>query len=49
MADLDLVWRVSRVHLGEAGDVLVFGAVESASPGRPSSGRSSAPRPSTAG
>jgi 3-isopropylmalate dehydrogenase len=32
MADLDLVWRVSRVHLGPAGDVLVFGAVDSASP-----------------
>jgi 3-isopropylmalate dehydrogenase len=31
-ADLDLVWRVSRVHLGSAGDVLVFGAVDSASP-----------------
>jgi 3-isopropylmalate dehydrogenase len=32
MADLDLVWRVSRVHLGQAGDVLVFGAVENTSP-----------------
>jgi 3-isopropylmalate dehydrogenase len=32
MADLDLVWRVSRVHLGEAGEVAVFGAVDSASP-----------------
>jgi 3-isopropylmalate dehydrogenase len=32
MADLDLAWRVSRVHLGRAGDVLVFGAVDSASP-----------------
>lgn len=32
MADLDLVWRVSRVHLGAAGDLLVFGAVDSASP-----------------
>ena len=32
MADLDLVWRVSRVHLGEAGEVVVFGAVDSASP-----------------
>ena len=31
-ADLDLGWRVSRVHLGDAGDVLVFGAVDSASP-----------------
>jgi 3-isopropylmalate dehydrogenase len=31
-ADLDLVWRVSRVHLLEAGDVLVFGAVDSAPP-----------------
>jgi 3-isopropylmalate dehydrogenase len=32
MADLDLVWRVSRVHLGDAGEVVVFGAVDSASP-----------------
>jgi len=32
MADLDLRWRVSRVHLGTAGDVLVFGAVDPASP-----------------
>jgi len=31
MADLDLAWRVSRVHLGPAGDVLVFGALDSAS------------------
>jgi len=33
-ADLDLAWRVSRVHLGSAGDVLVFGAVDSGSPRR---------------
>jgi len=32
MADLQLVWRVARVHLGPAGDVLVFGAVDNASP-----------------
>jgi 3-isopropylmalate dehydrogenase len=32
MADLELDWRVSRVHLGRAGDVLVFGAVDSGSP-----------------
>jgi 3-isopropylmalate dehydrogenase len=31
-ADLELVWRVSRVHLRDAGEVLVFGAVESAPP-----------------
>ncbi len=31
-ADLELVWRVSRVHLLEAGDVLVFGAVDSTPP-----------------
>jgi 3-isopropylmalate dehydrogenase len=31
-ADLELVWRVSRVHLRDAGEVLVFGAVDSAPP-----------------
>jgi 3-isopropylmalate dehydrogenase len=33
-ADLDLVWRVTRVHLPPAGDALVFGGVAFADPAR---------------